>query len=159
MRSKDIERVIEIENESFNLPWSQGMFQTEISAPKNYSYFIVAENNGDILGYAGMWKILNEAHIGNLAVSPKSRKQGVGSALLSAIYYIANRIGANRAILEVRVSNLAAIDLYEKFGMKPAAIRKRYYLDNNEDALIMMIDNIPQDINLANIELDETSIF
>lgn len=95
-----------------------------------------------IVGFAGLWLMVDEAHITTIAVHPDYRGQGVGETLLSALIGIAYEIGARMVTLEVRVSNAVAQNLYRKYGFKEAGIRRRYYSDNHEDALIMWTDEI-----------------
>lgn len=95
-----------------------------------------------IVGFAGLWLMVDEAHITTIAVHPDYRGRGVGETLLSALIGIAYEIGARMVTLEVRVSNSVAQNLYRKYGFKEAGIRRRYYSDNHEDALIMWTDEI-----------------
>jgi ribosomal-protein-alanine N-acetyltransferase len=141
MERKDIAQVLLIEMNSFPSPWNERMFLSEIR-DNRLSSFLVAKCNETVVGYGGFWLIFDEAHFVNLAVHPAFRRRGIGKQLLSALLTLAKERGATRATLEVRVSNTAAIKLYEGFGFKTCAIRKKYYKDNNEDALVMWLENL-----------------
>lgn len=143
MKSQDIGRVIEIERQSFTLPWSENAYLNEIS--NRSAYYTVAEEDGVIVGYIGMWIIMDEAHITTLAVDPKNRKHKIGERLLIDLLSNAMRIGARRATLEVRSSNIKAQNLYSKYSFTSAAIRKAYYRDNDEDAIVMWIYDLFSD--------------
>lgn len=132
----DLDSLVEIEIDAFSTPWSQAALGVELSVNDTARYF-VAEKDGKIIGYGGMWVIIDEAHITNLAVLTEYRGQGVGQALVDALKDQAREENCRAATLEVRLSNLIARRLYEKSGFAPVGIRPRYYSDNNEDALIM----------------------
>ena len=108
-----------------------------ISAKITFAAYFVAELSGRVVGYIGVWKIVDEGHITNVAVSPDYRRMQIGSALLKTMLEITAEEGIVRHTLEVRTGNEAAIGLYEKFGFETAGVRKGYYEDNGEDALIM----------------------
>ena len=105
-------------------------------------YFSVFNEQDELIGYCGIWQILEEAHITNIAVSPEYRRKHIGEALLKTIIDNCYRNMVKFITLEVRVSNTPAISLYEKYGFKSLGTRKGYYQDNNEDALIMWTENI-----------------
>ncbi|MPM73692.1 Ribosomal-protein-alanine acetyltransferase [bioreactor metagenome] len=136
MEEEDIEAVLTVEHQSFTMPWSREAFENEV-CDNDLAYYLVLVNEGRIIGYGGMWVILDEAHITNVAVLPDYRRQGMGQRLLSAMIDQAKAKGAYSMTLEVRVSNIAAKKLYESFGFKESGLRRGYYTDNNEDALIM----------------------
>jgi ribosomal-protein-alanine N-acetyltransferase len=136
MRIDDIPAVHEIERASFTAPWPTYAFRQELEANRLARY-VVARDGDRIVGYAGLWQMVDEAHITTFAVAPEYRLQGVGQSLLLEMLRIAESVGASVATLEVRVSNLPARRLYEKYGFRPVGVRPRYYTDNNEDALIM----------------------
>lgn len=139
MRVKDIDAILEIERLSFTTPWSRSAFLSEL-VENERAYYQVAWVGRQIAGYLGMWLVADEGHITNIAVHPRWRKLGVASRLLLAAAEVARERGALRLTLEVRVSNDAAQRLYRKHGFLPVGIRKSYYRDNNEDALIMWRD-------------------
>ena len=136
---KDIKNIAELDKRCFKMPWSEDSFRYEIKS-NDLALYIVAEIETEIVGYAGMWLIVDEGHITNVAVSPDYRKKGIGEALVSVILDVSEREGISRQTLEVRESNEPALCLYKKFGFVPEGIRKGYYEDNHEDAIIMWRD-------------------
>lgn len=145
MEVRDIPAVMAIEVRSYSLSWTEDAFLREIEKIP-FSRPVVAENpdggeNGQgkaIVGYACWWEVTDECHITNVTVSPEARQRGVGKFLLTKIIEDARRRGAVRATLEVRISNEAALSLYEKFGFIAVAMRPKYYPDNGEDAMVML---------------------
>ncbi len=139
MQASDMEAVLRIDRLSFPLPWMPEAFLTEL---KNRSArYFVARIAGEIVGFGGVWVIL-EAHITTLAVDPLFRGRKIGEQLLIALLEEGLRRRARRATLEVRRSNHTAQQLYRKYGFHEAMIRRNYYMDNQEDALVMWADNI-----------------
>ncbi|HHY06283.1 MAG TPA: ribosomal protein S18-alanine N-acetyltransferase [Clostridia bacterium] len=139
MKEEDISQVVEIEKQSFSSPWSAYAFKCEL-ADNDFAYYLVvttAENLEQVLGYGGIWVIIDEAHITNIAIAPEYRGKNLGELLLKGLEVIAIENGAVRMTLEVRVSNEKAKALYSRRGFVPAGIRPHYYVDGNEDALIM----------------------
>ena len=136
MRLEDLDEVQAIEGASFTTPWPENAYRSELMTNRLASY-LVARVDGRIVGYGGMWLMVDEAHITTFAVHPLWRRQRVGERLLLAFLDLARDRHAREATLEVRLSNLAARRLYEKYGFRPVGLRPRYYSDNNEDALIM----------------------
>jgi [ribosomal protein S18]-alanine N-acetyltransferase len=139
MTVDDITQVLEVEKQSFTLPWSLEAFLNEMTFNK-YAVYIVMEDNGKIVGYCGSWVVIDESHITNIAVLPEYRGRKIGEALLTKMMELSISKGAIRMTLEVRVSNVAAISLYEKLGFQKGGIRKNYYTDNHEDAYIMWVN-------------------
>ncbi|NLK67928.1 MAG: ribosomal protein S18-alanine N-acetyltransferase [Clostridiaceae bacterium] len=135
MDSQDIFSVLEVEKRSFTIPWSEEMFRIELQNP-NCLYF-VAEISNVIVGYVGLWIIVDEGHISSIAVDPSYRRLKIGRALMQNIFDIAQKKQLKGLTLEVRASNIGAIELYKSFGFKTEGRRKAYYSDNQEDALIM----------------------
>jgi len=139
MLIEDIPRIVEIEKESFPTPWSPYAFSCEIR-DNEFAYYLVVTDDGDgkrIYGYGGMWIIVDEAHITNIAVAKASRGQALGEFLMNGLIALAYSKRVSRMTLEVRVSNKTAQKLYEKLDFKSAGIRPGYYIDTNEDAIIM----------------------
>ncbi|KXS42204.1 MAG: ribosomal-protein-alanine N-acetyltransferase [Candidatus Frackibacter sp. T328-2] len=136
MKVSDLDQVLVIEKEAFNSPWSRNAFEKEITKNRYANYF-VAKNGEEVIGYIGAWIILNESHITTLAISPDYRRQGVAKRLLSNLFGRLREEGVNKVTLEVRVSNQPARKLYTDYGFDEAGIRKNYYQDNQEDAVIM----------------------
>jgi ribosomal-protein-alanine N-acetyltransferase len=132
----DLPSVHEIERRSFSTPWPSHAYRTELETNRLAHYRVVRVDRR-VVAYAGIWLMVDEAHITTFAVDPAWRRRHVGEALLMAMMDLAIERGAREATLEVRLTNLAARRLYEKYGFRPVGIRPRYYSDNNEDALIM----------------------
>ena len=134
MTMDDVETVAAIEFESFSLPWTLEDFWYETIRKDSIS--IVAELDGQIVAYACVWISFDEADVANIAVDEKFRERGIGTKLFAEIIRLVKLRGVNALTLEVRVSNTAAIKLYENFGLRSVGRRKGYYEDG-EDALIM----------------------
>lgn len=141
MQKEDIDFVLDIEKNAFGEHhWSKSSFFDELSN-NLANYFCILSNN-NIIGYAGFWHIIDEAHITTIAIKKDFRRQKFGEFLLSHIIEECLKKDIKYITLEVRVSNIPAIKLYEKYGFKSLGTRKNYYQDNNEDALIMWTENI-----------------
>jgi len=134
MCEADLDAIMAVEVASFHTPWTRNDFEGELVNP--LAYYLVAEDDG-VIGYVGSWIIFDECHITNIAVSPEARKRGIGDALLKTLISDAEEKGVVATTLEVRPSNAPAIHLYEKYGFTVEGVRKRYYADTGEDALIM----------------------
>jgi ribosomal-protein-alanine N-acetyltransferase len=155
MTLADIDQVMEIERASFPLPWSVRAYRYEIVENQHSTMLVVRPAVGPggslvrlalhlglitprpLLGYAGFWLLVDEAHICTIAVHPEWRGRGLGELLLLSLLDRSMKAGGLRATLEVRVSNRVALALYHKYGFELVSRRKRYYSDNNEDAYIM----------------------
>lgn len=135
----DIDSIIAVEKESFSTPWPRQAFVDELTR-NIVSYYIVMEQGKEIVGYMGMWVIVDEAHITNIAVHPKARRQQIAELAVSQMKLLAKERGADRMTLEVRKSNVAAIKLYEKLGFVSSGLRRNYYIKPLEDAIIMWVD-------------------
>jgi ribosomal-protein-alanine N-acetyltransferase len=136
MTLDDLPAVQAIERASFVVPWPDDAYRNEIRTNRLASY-VVARLGDEVVGFAGIWVMVDEAHVTTFAVDPHFRRRGVGERLLLALLDLSVRRRAREATLEVRLSNLPARKLYEKYGFRPVGIRPRYYSDNGEDALIM----------------------
>jgi ribosomal-protein-alanine N-acetyltransferase len=141
MTPADIDAVQVIERASFSTPWPAYAYRQEIETNR-LAHYVVARVEDEIVGFAGMWMMVDQAHITTFAVAPDHRRQGIGSQLALAMLRMAITLGARQATLEVRLSNLGARKLYERFGFRPVGVRPRYYTDNGEDALIMTTDDL-----------------
>ena len=137
----DLPTVQAIEEASFTTPWPPHAYRSEIETNRLAQY-IVARVGGEVVAYAGMWMMVDEAHVTTFAVDPRWRRQRIGERLLLTLLDLARSRRAREATLEVRLSNLAARRLYEKYGFRPVGLRPRYYSDNNEDALIMTTESL-----------------
>lgn len=142
MSPKHVDQVVEIEKATFPHPWSRCSFLNELMQNSLASY-IVAVMGNKVVGYAGMWLILDEAHITNVAVHPGYRKKGIGKALMLELIRRAIIAGIVKMTLEVRPSNAAARHLYATLGFEEKGLRKHYYTDTGEDAIIMWKDDLP----------------
>lgn len=136
MKAEHIDEVLTVEETCFHIPWTRADFQREINENK-MAIYRVALINGKIVGYAGMWHVVNEGQITNVAVLPEYRRCGIGNAIMEEFIKIAQDYQMIGITLEVKISNLPAQKLYTKFGFKPEGFRKNYYKDTNEDAIIM----------------------
>ncbi|MEG6612972.1 ribosomal protein S18-alanine N-acetyltransferase [Pseudoclostridium thermosuccinogenes] len=136
MTEELIDDIMIVENLSFGVPWSRNAFLEEIKNNK-FAVYIAAKVGGRAVGYAGMWKVLDEAHITNIAVHPEFRNAGIGSLLMETLIDMAKKEGITSMTLEVRKGNINAQRLYFKYGFTVEGIRKGYYSDNGEDALIL----------------------
>ena len=135
MTTDDADAVADLEEKSFAMPWSRENFWRE--AQNELATYIVGEIGGKIVAYAGAWVSFNQAEVMSVAVDPEFRGQGLGTLLFGELINAVKARGASAITLEVRPSNIAAIKLYKNFGLKSVGRRKKYYLDNGEDALIM----------------------
>lgn len=140
MREEDIPQIMQIERMCYPTPWHENAFYSELHNAS--ACYLVAKTSGGVVGYTGAWLIMDEAHITTLAVHPAYRRQHIGERLLLALLETAISRRACKATLEVRASNVAAQKLYAKYGFREVAIRRGYYADTSEDALIMWTDNM-----------------
>ncbi len=136
MRIGDVPAVLEIERLSFNAPWPAYAFEQELTANR-LAHYVVARSEGRVVGFAGIWLMVDEAHITTFGVHPDHRRRGVGRRLLLRLAERAIELGTARMTLEVRVSNEPAQALYRNFGFRVAGRRIAYYSDDGEDALVM----------------------
>ena len=133
---KHLSQMAEIEREAFETPWTENMFIPEVEDPA--AYYVVGVRGEEVICYGGFHKVLDEAHITNIAVKNTERGRGIGKFLMSELIARAKLADITRMTLEVRDGNIPAIKLYESFGFKVEGVRKRYY-DNKYDALIMWL--------------------
>ena len=139
-----VDGIAELERACFSVPWSRESVASELENP--VAWYVVAEEGGQLLGYAGMHAILDEGYITNIATSPAHRRRGVADALLCALKARAAERELSFLSLEVRLSNAAAQGLYRKHGFAPSGLRRGYYHSPKEDALIMQLDLLPQNL-------------
>ncbi|HEV3312797.1 MAG TPA: ribosomal protein S18-alanine N-acetyltransferase [Chloroflexota bacterium] len=177
MAHGDIPQVLEVDRESYPLPWPASAYRRELTNNQHARYVVLrrespedepepdeppeerktwrsllswprggghngARSRGRVVGYAGMWIVADEAHITTIAVRGEDRRNGFGSLLLACLIALAYDLGIRWVTLEVRVSNEGAQTLYQRYGFRKAGVRRKYYSDNNEDALIMTTDDI-----------------
>jgi len=143
MRLEDLDAVHLIELASFSAPWPPNAYRSELETNRLANY-LVARIDERIVAYGGMWLMVDEAHITTFAVHPAWRRQRIGERLLVAFLDLAIGRHAREATLEVRLSNIAARRLYEKYGFRPVGLRPRYYSDDGEDALIMTTEPLSE---------------
>ena len=136
MEIEDIPQILEIEKESFTTPWSEEAFTIEIEE-NSFAEYIVAELDGKIIAYGGVWKILYSSHITNIAVREEFRGKGYGKKILEALIYLSEIDNVMYMTLEVREKNYVAQALYKKYGFVEDGIKENYYVDVNEDAILM----------------------
>ncbi len=136
MTLEDLDQVLAIERKAYSTPWREETFVNELTN-NDYSTYLVLEKDGIIVAYGGLWNVLDESHITNIAVDPFYQRQGYGQEMMDVLQAKAIELGAKNMTLEVRVSNVAAQKLYENNGFTVEGRRVRYYSDNNEDAIIM----------------------
>lgn len=141
MTIDDIPAVVELDKISFSLPWPERSFRFELT-DNPASRCWVAEVDGSIAGMIVVWLLVAEAHVATLATHPNFRRQGIAKRLLSHALQYLNSEGAQSSFLEVRASNIAAQEMYRKFGYKESGRRRHYYKDNDEDAILMHLDSL-----------------
>lgn len=151
MRSDDTVEIAELEKECFSMPWSHQAFVDELS--NSVAHYLVCEAEGKIAAYGGMWIIFDEAHITNIAVSPSFRRRHIGKKLLLHMFEHAVKLDVKMMTLEVRESNIAAQKLYSSLGFKLAGIRKHYYSDTDESALILWNEDIALTLGLLDVSI------
>ena len=135
MEPEDADSVAQIENESFSQPWSRQGFLDALQIPDNI--ILVAEEDGEILGYECTYVSFDEGELTNIAVEPEYRGKGIGLMLMKELKHRAEEKSVSKIVLEVRISNATAISLYEKCGFKNLGTRKNFYEQPVEDAYIM----------------------
>lgn len=128
--------VMDVERQSFTAPWSEDAFIFELLHNK-VAHYLVAMVGNQVVGYGGMWVLVDEAHVTNIAVLPQWRRQGIAQALLNNLIDMAKAHGADKMTLEVRKSNWGARRLYERLGFEALGCRRNYYSETHEDAVIM----------------------
>jgi ribosomal-protein-alanine N-acetyltransferase len=141
MRRRHVPQVLDIERRVYPRPWTMTLFLSEI-VQRSTRFYIVARVRRRVVGYAGLMVFGDEAHVTNIAVDPDVHRRKVAARLLFALITEARRRGASACTLEVRVANHAAQGLYHQFGFAPVGIRKNYYAETGEDALIMWAEGL-----------------
>ena len=137
MAQADLDGVMAIEEVSFPTPWSRTLFEEEIGRAFSDALVAVSPESGEVLGYAICWIVADESHLLNIAVRPDARGRGVGGALLGECILRSARAGAGRIHLEVRAGNASAIRMYEREGFSFLGVRRGYYADTGEDAVLL----------------------
>ena len=137
---RDLNAIEEIELESYPTPWSRSMFAGELAKPSSVCLGAFEPESGDLLGYMIISRYVDAWHVMNVAVAPAHRRRGIASALLEQLFEKTSGESRRGYTLEVRISNVGAIKLYEQLGFRSRGVRRGYYADNREDALIMWRD-------------------
>jgi ribosomal-protein-alanine N-acetyltransferase len=137
MTDKDLEEILAIEQASYRTPWSRRAFKSEVDTAHAFPLVLGQTDPPSVVAYVCSWLTLDECHILNVAVHPSFRRMGLASQLIDHLLDVCRREGILRYFLEVRVSNEGAISLYRKYGFRVCGVRRRYYADTGEDALIM----------------------
>jgi ribosomal-protein-alanine N-acetyltransferase len=142
MELRDVPAVVEIDRMSFTLPWPEGSFRYELNDNRMARCLVAETEDGRIAAVAVSWLILDEVHIATFATHPELRRQGIGSRLLQEALAAGRAAGARKAFLEVRAGNVAAQEMYGKFGFRITGSRPGYYRDNGEAALMMTLEDL-----------------
>jgi [ribosomal protein S18]-alanine N-acetyltransferase len=151
MRRRHLRGVMAIERQVYPRPWSPNLFISEMSELSNRAY-LVARIDREVVGYGGLICYGDEAHVTTIAVDPERHRSGIGTRLMHALVSAAIEMGAGAVSLEVRVSNWGAQRLYGRYGFRPVGIRKNYYQEIGEDALIMWVDDVKSPAYAARLE-------
>jgi [ribosomal protein S18]-alanine N-acetyltransferase len=141
---RDLSAIEQIERASYPTPWSRSMFASELAKPSSMCLGAFDLETGELVGYLVISRYVDAWHVMNVAVSPERRRRGIATSLLERLCEVTAGRGRRGYTLEVRVSNNDAIALYERLGFKPRGVRRGYYTDNREDALIMWKDPISE---------------
>lgn len=157
MRRRHLRSVLRIESQVYPRPWSLSLFVSELALRSTRAYY-VARVDGMVVGYSGLMVAGDDAHVTTLAVDPPWQQRGIATRLLLNIVRTAVARGARHLTLEVRVSNEPAQALYRRFGFHPAGVRKGYYVETNEDALVMWADDVDSDEYGARLAVIEAGI-
>jgi [ribosomal protein S18]-alanine N-acetyltransferase len=137
MAAADLPAVLAIEADAFTMPWSEATYAGLLR--RSDADLFLAEAEGEVLGYAALWAVLDQGELGNIAVAPRRRGRGVGTRLLQVVFQRARERGVKELYLEVRVSNTAAQRLYERHGFQVVGRRRGYYAEPPEDALVLLL--------------------
>ncbi len=154
MTVEDVTAVVELDQKSFSLPWPERSFRYELT-DNPASRCWVAEVDGKLLGMIVVWLIVEEAHVATLATHPDYRRRGIAKKLLMHALRELIKEGARSSFLEVRASNTAAQEMYRKFGYMESGVRRRYYRDNDEDAILMTLDSLKVERIVSDVELSK----
>ena len=139
MTVEDLPAVMAVEEDAFSTPWDSAIFKSEITS-NQFAHYLVYEIDDVIIGYCGLWVVMDEAQITNIAIHSSFRGKSLGEQLLRYVLAFTKQMGVTKLSLEVRVSNRVAQNLYRKVGFQEGGIRKNYYSDNLEDALVMWVN-------------------
>jgi ribosomal-protein-alanine N-acetyltransferase len=158
MQRRHLRGVLRIENQVYPRPWTLGLFLSELGQ-RDSRVYLVARVGGTVVGYGGLMVVLPDAHMTTVAVDPAWRHSGIGTRLVLALARAAIDHGVDNLTLEVRMSNGRAQALYRRFGFAPAGVRKGYYAETDEDALVMWVNDVRTPTYHARLDAIETSLF
>ena len=157
MRRRHLRSVLRIEGLVYPRPWSASLFTSELALRRTRAYYVAKVGN-DVVGYSGLMLGTDDAHVTTIAVDPKWHRRGIGTRLMLNMARVSRERGSRNLTLEVRVANTGAQALYHLFGFAPAGIRKNYYSETNEDALVMWATDIDAPEYEARLEEIETRL-
>jgi ribosomal-protein-alanine N-acetyltransferase len=157
MRRRHLRSVVRIEQRVYPRPWSFGLFLSEIGQ-RSTRVYLVARVGGSVVGYAGLFRAVEESHITTIVIDPQWQRRGIATRLLLVLARAAIERGSTSLTLEVRVSNSGAQALYQRFGFVPAGVRRGYYPDNREDAIVMWASNIDTEDYTRRLAIIEAGI-
>jgi ribosomal-protein-alanine N-acetyltransferase len=140
MAVEDLDAIMEIERTSFRAPWSRQVFVEELERDWAHVDVLKARDTRSIVAFINYWLVRDEVHVLNVATHPDERRQGHGARLIEHVIAFAHRQKCRYVTLEVRRSNVGAIRLYRKYGFRPVGIRPNYYVEDNEDAIVMLLE-------------------
>jgi ribosomal-protein-alanine N-acetyltransferase len=144
LQVRDLVAIERIERDSYATPWSRSMFAGELSKPSSICLGAYEDETGELIGYLIVSRYVDAWHVMNVAVDPSRRRAGIATLLMHRLFELTTGDGRRGYTLEVRVSNRGAIELYQRLGFQARGIRRGYYTDNREDALIMWRDPVPE---------------
>ena len=147
LQLRDLGEIERIERESYATPWSRSMFAGELSKPSSICLGAFEEDTGELTGYLIVSRYVDAWHVMNVAIDPPRRRAGIATVLLERLFELTAGDGRRGYTLEVRISNRGAIELYQRLGFQARGIRRGYYTDNREDALIMWRDPVPDRVD------------
>jgi ribosomal-protein-alanine N-acetyltransferase len=140
MAAADLDEIMEIERTSFRAPWSRQVFVEELDREWAHVDVLRARDGSGVVAFVNYWLVRDEVHVLNIATRLEARRQGHGARLLEHVIGFANRKKCRYVTLEVRRSNVGAIRLYRKYGFRPVGVRPNYYVEDHEDAIVMLLD-------------------
>ena len=138
MTGNDIDAVLELDLKCFSAPWNREIYEKEVNE-NDFAHYFIIKTDEKVIGYVGLWLVLEDAQVTNIAIAPEFRGYGIGEQLFGFALQFLLKQGAKQLSLEVRKSNEVAQNLYKKFGLQKGGVRKNYYPDNGEDAFVMWV--------------------
>jgi len=157
MRRRHLRGVLRIEHQVYPRPWSLGLYMSELALSSTRTY-LVARVGTSVVGYAGLMQVADDGHLTTVAVDPRWHRRHIATRLLVGLTRQAAARGVEQLTLEVRMSNAGAQTMYRRFGFAPAGVRKRYYVDNDEDAMVMWAHDVHTAEHAARIASIESTV-